>query len=80
MLERSKQSRRAEAYFEDLGTSANFAGEKTPYEFEDLDKELMKLVDFVVPGKCHTKQASTVIDCTQKPWKILRDGAVVLDF
>lgn len=59
-----------------LGTSANFAGEKTPYEFEDLDQELVKLVDYVVPGKCHTKKASTVIDCTTSPWQILRQGAI----
>lgn len=59
-----------------LGPSANIHGEKTPYSFEDLDTKLVKLVDFVVPGKCTLKQASTVIDCTQKPWKILRHGAV----
>jgi L-threonylcarbamoyladenylate synthase len=62
-----------------LGTSANFAGEKTPYSFEDLDPELVKLVDAVVPGECHTKQASTVIDCVQMPWQILRQGAVTID-
>jgi len=62
-----------------LGTSANFAGEQTPYEFEELDKELIKLVDFVVPGKCHTKQASTVIDCTSTPWHVLRQGAIELN-
>lgn len=61
-----------------VGTSANFAGEQTPYTFEDLDKELVKMVDFVVPGECHTKQASTVIDCTVKPWKILRQGHIRL--
>jgi len=59
-----------------LGTSANFAGEQTPYTYESLDKELMRLVDFVVPGECHTKLSSTVIDCTQTPWKVLREGAV----
>jgi L-threonylcarbamoyladenylate synthase len=61
-----------------LGPSANFHGENTPYAFEDLDPELKKLVDYVVPGECHTKQASTVIDCTVDPWKILRQGAIVL--
>lgn len=59
-----------------LGTSANFAGGQTPYKFEDLDPELVKLVDFVVSGECITKQASTVIDCSVTPWKILRPGAV----
>ncbi len=59
-----------------LGPSANFHGEKTPYTFEDLDPELIKLVDCVIPGECSVKNASTVIDCSQKPWKILREGAV----
>lgn len=59
-----------------LGPSANFHGEATPYEFENLNPQLTRLVDFVVPGECTVKQASTVIDCAQKPWKILREGAV----
>ncbi len=62
-----------------LGPSANFHGEETPYESDKLNPELIKLVDFVVPGECTTKQASTVVDCSQKPWKILRQGAVKLE-
>jgi L-threonylcarbamoyladenylate synthase len=61
-----------------LGPSANFHGEKTPYAFEDLDPELLKLVDFVVPGECSVKEASTVVDCSVRPWKIVRQGAVQL--
>lgn len=59
-----------------LGPSANFHGQATPFQFQDLDKDLVKLVDFVVEGECNAKQASTVIDCSKTPWKILRDGAV----
>jgi L-threonylcarbamoyladenylate synthase len=59
-----------------IGSSANFHGEKTPYRFEDLDKELVKLVDFVVPGECMSDTASTVLDCSVTPWKVLRQGAV----
>lgn len=59
-----------------LGPSANFAGGKTPFFNEDIDKDLRKLVDFVVEGQCTLKKASTVIDCSEKPWKILREGAV----
>lgn len=59
-----------------LGPSANFHGEPTPYVFADLDPELVKLVDFVVPGVCILKQASTIIDCTIEPWRIVRQGAV----
>lgn len=61
-----------------LGPSANFHGEQTPYRFEDLDPELVKLVDYVVPGECSIKKASTVIDCSVEPWKILREGAAKL--
>jgi len=61
-----------------LGPSANFHGEKTPYRLEDLDQELVKLVDFVVPGECTVKEASTVIDCSVTPWNVLRQGAIVL--
>lgn len=59
-----------------LGPSANFHGEKTPYKMEDLDKELIKQVDFVVPGECPTGKASTVIDCSTRPWKVIRKGAI----
>lgn len=61
-----------------LGPSANFHGKDTPYSFEDLDPELTKLVDFIVHGECAIKQASTVIDASVNPWKILRQGAVKL--
>ena len=62
-----------------LGPSANFHGEKTPYSFPELDKDLVKLVDFVVDGKTKTKNlTSTIVDCSVLPWKILRQGAVKL--
>ncbi len=63
-----------------LGPSANFHGEKTPYRFEDLDPELIKLADYVVFGECAVKQASTVLDCTKTPWRIVREGIVSLSF
>lgn len=63
-----------------LGPSANFHGEKTPYKFEELDKELIKLVDFIVEGKTKGENlASTVIDCTDEPWRIIRQGNVEID-
>lgn len=62
-----------------LGPSANFAGEKTPFSVEDLDESLIKQVDFVVEGACSLKKASTVIDCSVRPWKILREGAVQIN-
>jgi len=61
-----------------LGPSANFAGEKTPYSFQELDPKLTKIVDFVLNGECRIKMASTVLDCTVSSWKIVREGAVKL--
>ncbi len=61
-----------------LGPSANFHGDPTPYSSGDLNPELVKLVDYVVPGECSVKQASTVVDCSVTPYKILRRGAVQL--
>jgi L-threonylcarbamoyladenylate synthase len=57
-----------------LGPSANFHGEKTPFSIKDLNPELVKLADYVLDGECLFNNASTVIDVTQNPWKILRQG------
>jgi L-threonylcarbamoyladenylate synthase len=59
-----------------LGPSANFHGEETPYETKDLDKDLVKLVDYVLKGKSLFKKPSTVLDCSKKPWNIIRKGAL----
>lgn len=59
-----------------LGPSANFHGEKTPYRYTDLDKDLIKLADFVIEGKCKGGLASTVVDCTKNPFQVVRNGAV----
>lgn len=58
-----------------LAPSANFHNGKTPYRFEDLDKDLIKLVDYVLEGVCIYNSPSTVIDCTKIPFKIIRRGA-----
>ena len=62
-----------------VGTSANFPGGHTRFTFEDLDPELTKLVDYVLPGECKQKEASTVIDCSVSPWNTLRQGAIQID-
>ncbi len=59
-----------------LGPSANFHGKKTPSHLSELDPQLIKLVDYVLPGECRGNRSSTVIDCTKEPWQILREGAV----
>jgi len=61
-----------------LGPSANFYGKETPYEFKNLDPELLKLVDYVVKGETQTGKTSTVIDVSKKPWKVIREGAIKL--
>lgn len=61
-----------------LGPSANFSGFPTPYRFEELDPELVKLVDIVIPGECSLESASTVVDCSVMPYKIVRQGAIKL--
>ncbi len=63
-----------------LGPSANFHGDKTPFKFKDLNPKLVKLADYVLPGKTsNLGSTSTVVDCSVSPWKILRQGAVLID-
>ena len=59
-----------------LAPSANLSGGKTPFTFTDLDKNLLCLVDFIVYGSSKIRRESTIIDCSKKPWEILRRGAV----
>ena len=59
-----------------LGSSANFSRGKTPFSNDELDPNLTKLVDYVVKGESKNRNASTIIDCTTKDWKILRQGAI----
>ena len=61
-----------------LGPSANFHGHPTPYRFEDLGPEFIKLVDLVLPGDCSVGIASTVVDCSVTPYKVVRQGAIKL--
>ena len=66
-----------------LAGSANFAGEEAPTKRENLNLELVKLVDMVVEGpfdSAQGKPASTVVDTTVEPWKILRQGSVEVEW
>lgn len=62
-----------------LGPSANFHELPTPKSFSELDPEFIKFVDFVIKGEIKLGISSTVIDCTKKPFIILRSGGVKLD-
>jgi len=59
-----------------VGPSANFHGKETPFRYEDLDPHLVKLVDYVVSGTCHAHAVSTVVDCTEDPYVIIRQGKI----
>ena len=61
-----------------VGTSANFAGNSTPFTPDQIDTFLIMKVDFFTPGVCQISKPSTVIDVTQTPWQIVRPGAVTL--
>lgn len=62
-----------------LGPSANFHGEATPFFQKDLDHELVKLVNLVVPGESSVHTVSTVVDCTGPSPHIIRQGGVSID-
>ena len=59
-----------------LGPSANFHGEKTPFSFDEVNQELIRRVDYVLPGRCLSKQASTVVSVLEGGITVLRQGAV----
>lgn len=63
-----------------LGTSANLAGGKTPFYLEDINLELGESVDFIMEGMCgEIEQVSTVVDVSQKPWRVVREGGVKIE-
>ncbi|MBI2032943.1 MAG: Sua5/YciO/YrdC/YwlC family protein, partial [Candidatus Levybacteria bacterium] len=59
-----------------LCPSANFHGGKTPYKTWDLDPFLVSQVDYILKEDATGLKASTVIDCTKNPWKVIRPGAI----
>ena len=61
-----------------IGTSANIHGSKTPFTDSDIDPEIRRKADMVIPGSCPLGQESTVVDCSVHPYRILRQGAVRL--
>jgi L-threonylcarbamoyladenylate synthase len=62
-----------------VAPSANFSGDQTPFSLEEVDRALLKEVDFVLPGVCTMKGISTIIDTTVSPWKVVREGVIKLD-
>jgi L-threonylcarbamoyladenylate synthase len=59
------------------GTSANRAGAPAPASAVEVQFQLGEMVDLIIDGgPCHGRAESTVIDITQDPPRILREGAV----
>lgn len=63
-----------------LAGSANFAGERAPQRREEISRELGSQVDLVMPPVAEAMggKPSTVIDTTVKPWRVIRQGTVVI--
>lgn len=57
-------------------TSANRHGEATPTEAAEAAASLTGQVDLVLDGGRLDGSASTVIEATSSPWRVLRDGPV----
>ena len=56
--------------------SANFAGGIAPREVDQLDSELLRQVDVALRGEAGGTVASTVVDTTVTPFRIVRQGPV----
>ncbi len=58
--------------------SANFAGDPPPKHQSQIDQRLKELVDVMYDGECGGRSPSTVVDTTIEPFKILRQGSVLV--
>ena len=59
--------------------SANFSGGVTPSSFDEISRELIEKVDYVIEKKSWEaggEDPSTVVDATEKPFVVLRKGPV----
>lgn len=61
-----------------IGTSANLHGKPVVKTSKELDRQLIKKVDYVLEGECDGGVESTVVDTTVDPFKVVRQGAVNL--
>ena len=58
------------------GTSANLTGRPSPLTSREVYNQLGDSVDLIIDGECPGGVASTVIDITTDPIRILREGAI----
>ena len=60
--------------------SANISGRPSPTTFEHVNRDLNGKVNGIVNGdQCEEGLESTVIDCTQFPFRIARPGSITQD-
>jgi L-threonylcarbamoyladenylate synthase len=63
------------------GTSANLSGRPGPRTAEEVRRQLGDRVDLIVDGgRCPGGVESTVVDCTVDPPRVLREGAVSVEW
>ena len=58
-----------------LGPSANFVNQAPPTKFDEIDKRLLNLVDYVIELKCGGGKPSTIVDVINNH-RIIRTGEV----
>lgn len=67
-----------------VATSANYSGasrrEAAPHSLEDIPASLRQSVDVVLDGGTVAGQPSTILDCTGDAPRVLRQGALQIDF
>ena len=59
-----------------LAPSANFKGQKAPAKFDQIDKVLFNLVDYVVDIEPAGRQPSTIVKLNGKSVSIIREGEI----
>lgn len=58
-------------------TSANITGKETSYSKEDISKELLKKVDYVIDaGRLRPSETSTIAEVTSEGLKVYREGPI----
>ena len=64
-----------------FSTSANKAGEPIPSNINSIHSDILKKIDFIITddGRKEEKIPSTIIDCTQEPYIVVREGAIKKD-
>lgn len=58
-----------------FSTSVNISGERSLLTFEDVQSVFNGILDFIVRAECSGGSASTIVDMSKRPYKILRMGA-----